>query len=43
MAKGRRLMEVVQGKSSAELQAARSYIPGRLNVRFVVLDPSGAW
>ncbi len=38
--KGRRLMEVVQGKSSAQLEAALGHIPGRLNVRFVVLDMS---
>ncbi len=33
-----RLMELVEGKTSAELQAALAYIPGRENVEHVVLD-----
>jgi transposase len=41
--KGRRLMEVVHGRTSAELRAALDYIPGRLNVRFVVLDMSDGY
>jgi len=36
--KGRRLMEVVQGRSSAELEYSLQYIPGRHHVRFVVMD-----
>jgi transposase len=36
--KGRRLMEVVQGKRGAELEAALAHIPGRENVHFVALD-----
>ncbi len=36
--KGRRLMEVVHGRSSAELEYSLQYIPGRHHVRFVVMD-----
>jgi transposase len=36
--KGRRVMEVVEGKRAAELEVALAYIPGRENVRHVVLD-----
>ena len=41
--KGRRLMEVVHGKSAVELKAGLEHIPGRLNVRFVVLDMSDGY
>lgn len=36
--KGRRLMELVKGRSIAEMTAALSYIPGRENVRYVATD-----
>ena len=36
--KGRRVMEVVGGRSVPQLESSLSYIPGRENVRFVVLD-----
>ena len=36
--KARRLMEVVEGRTNAELQLALGYVPGRENVRWVVLD-----
>jgi hypothetical protein len=36
----KRLMEVVEGKQAAVLQAALKHIPGRENVRFVALDLS---
>ncbi len=36
--KNRRLMEVVDGKTGPELDAALAYIPGRENVRWVGLD-----
>lgn len=36
--KGRRVMEVVQGKTSAELEYSLQHIPGRHHVRFVVMD-----
>lgn len=36
--KNHRLMEVVQGKTKADLEAALDYIPGRENVRTVALD-----
>jgi transposase len=41
--KGRRLMEVVNGRRSPELKAGLDYIPGRQNVRFVVLDMSDGY
>ena len=40
---GRRLMEVVHGKSSADLRAALDYIPGRFGVRYVVMDMSDGY
>jgi transposase len=36
--KAPRLKEVVYGRSSGELEAALAHIPGRENVRYVVLD-----
>jgi len=36
--KGKRVMEVVKGRSGSELTSSLSHIPGRENVRFVVLD-----
>jgi len=36
--KGRRLMEVVEGRTSAELEVALQHIPGRDNVQYVVMD-----
>ena len=36
--KGRRVMEVVQGRTSAELEFSLKHIPGRHHVRFVVMD-----
>lgn len=36
--KNRRLMELAEGRTVAQLEAQLSYIPGRENVRFVVLD-----
>jgi transposase len=41
--KNRRLMELVEGKSGAELRAALEYIPGRENVRWVTLDMSDSY
>jgi transposase len=41
--KGRRLMEVVQGRTSNELKAGLEYIPGRHDVRYVVLDMSDGY
>lgn len=38
--RGRRLMEVVQGKRIEQLNESLAYIPGRENVRWVVLDMS---
>jgi len=38
--KGRRVMELVNGRSGPELEAALALIPGRENVRYVVLDLS---
>jgi hypothetical protein len=34
----RRLMELAEGRTVAQLEAQLGYIPGRENVRFVVLD-----
>jgi transposase len=36
--KNHRLMEVVEGRTGAELEAALAYIPGRENVRAVAID-----
>jgi len=36
--KNRRLMELAEGRTVAQLEAQLGYIPGRENVRFVVLD-----
>jgi transposase len=36
--RGRRVMELVKGRSIGELDAALGYIPGRENVRHVVMD-----
>ncbi len=36
--KGKRLRELVNGKTTADMTAALSYIPGRENVRNVVID-----
>jgi transposase len=36
--KARRLMEVVEGRRGIDLEAALAYVPGRENVRWVVLD-----
>src|SRR3954452_25313452 len=41
--KNKRLMELVEGKSGAELNAALHYIPGRENVRWVTLDMSDSY
>ena len=41
--KNKRLMELVEGKSGAELKAALEYIPGRENVRWVTLDMSDSY
>jgi transposase len=41
--KNKRLMELVEGKSGAELNAALEYIPGRENVRWVTLDMSDSY
>jgi len=41
--KNKRLMELVEGKSSAELTAALQHIPGRENVRWVTLDMSDSY
>jgi transposase len=36
--RNRRLFEVVEGRTGGELEAALGHIPGRENVRFVILD-----
>ena len=36
--KGRRLRELVQGRTGAELEASLAHIPGRQNVQHVVMD-----
>jgi len=36
--RNRRLMELVEGRTAAEMEAQLAYIPGRENVRFVVVD-----
>ena len=41
--KNKRLMELVEGKSSAELTVALQHIPGRENVRWVSLDMSDSY
>jgi transposase len=41
--KNKRLMELVEGKSGAELRAALQHIPGRENVRWVSLDMSDSY
>jgi transposase len=41
--KNERLMELVEGKSAAELTVALQYIPGRENVRWVTLDMSDSY
>ena len=41
--KNKRLMELVEGKSRAELTAALQHIPGRENVRWVTLDMSDSY
>lgn len=41
--KNKRLMELVEGKSGAELYAALMHIPGRENVRWVSLDMSDSY
>jgi transposase len=41
--KNKRLMELVEGKSGAELHAALEHIPGRENVRWVSLDMSDSY
>ncbi len=41
--KNKRLMELVEGKSGAELTVALQHIPGRENVRWVSLDMSDAY
>jgi transposase len=41
--KNSRLMEVVEGKDGATLEAALFHIPGRENVRFVALDLSDGY
>jgi transposase len=41
--KNKRLMEVVEGKDGATLEAALFHIPGRENVRFVVIDLSDGY
>ncbi|MFL5319925.1 MAG: ISL3 family transposase [Myxococcaceae bacterium] len=41
--KGRRLMEVVKGKSGVELEHALRDIPGRNNVQYVVMDMSDGY
>jgi transposase len=38
--KNHRLMEVVEGRTGAELESALAYIPGRENVRTVAIDMS---
>ena len=41
--RGKRLMEVVNGRTIADLEAALAYIPGRENVRVVALDMSDVY
>ena len=41
--RGKRLMEVVKGRTIAELEAALAHIPGRENVRLVALDMSDVY
>jgi len=41
--RGKRLMEVVDGRTIADLEAALAYIPGRENVRLVALDMSDVY
>src|SRR6266478_4921759 len=41
--RGKRLMEVVDGRTIAELENALAYIPGRENVRMVALDMSDVY
>ena len=41
--KNKRLMELVEGKSAAELTVALQHIPGRENVRWVSLDMSDSY
>ena len=41
--KNKRLMELIEGKSGAELRAGLEYIPGRENVRWVSLDMSDSY
>lgn len=41
--KNKRLMELVEGKSGAELRAALEHIPGRENVQWVTLDMSDSY
>lgn len=41
--RGKRLMEVVDGRTIAELEGALAYIPGRENVRLVALDMSDVY
>jgi transposase len=41
--KNKRLMELVEGKSGAELRVALEHIPGRENVRWVTLDMSDSY
>lgn len=36
--KNRRLMELVEGRTTGQMEAALGYIPGRQNVRYVSLD-----
>lgn len=36
--KNRRLMELVEGRTTGQMEAALGYIPGRENVRYVSLD-----
>jgi hypothetical protein len=38
--RGKRFMEVVDGRTIAQLEAALDYIPRRENVRLVALDMS---
>jgi transposase len=41
--KNHRMMEVVEGRTIAELEAALAHIPGRENVRTVAIDMSGPY
>jgi transposase len=41
--RGKRLMEVVDGRTIAELEASLAHIPGRENVRLVALDMSDVY